>query len=189
MGFELVSKLPSLLMNGSESSGSFWVYQIPIHLKQTVTESYIQNLFDSFFAPLGFSASEEKLIKDMWTMAAKNERTRNQEDTMSSVRFPECPPCKDPRSTFVDGVYQYYCTNADFEKVHVPRLRQQLKSSCLESNEYICIGYDDMSCMSCITRFPSRARSQNICEQRPTNIKELGMGLFAKTDISVGTCL
>jgi hypothetical protein len=99
MGFELVSKLPSLLMDGSESSRPFQVYQNPSHLKQTVTESYIQNLFDSFFAPLGFSASEETLIKDRWTMAAKNERKRNQDDTMSSVCFPECPPCKDPKST------------------------------------------------------------------------------------------
>jgi hypothetical protein len=192
MDFKLVMTLPSLKMNGAELSGLFRIYTIPVHLRAMVTKHYIEHLFYSFFTPLGFGTQAQELIKEKWAEAAKNKKGSH-DDILSSVPFPEGPPDADPKSSFVEGLYEYYCVNADFDKIRSPRLRQQLKqqlkSTCVVSNEYICIGYSDMSCMSCTTRFPSEDRSSALCEKRPTNIKALGHGLFAKKMIPVGACI
>lgn len=141
MGFKLVLKVPSLLMNGGESSGSFCFYSIPAHRKRNVTEHDIGHIFHSFFAPLGFSDDEENILKAAWTTAAKEERARaNEPDIAPSAYFPEGPPDTDPKLSFFKGVYHYYEANAHFKKHHALRISQKLTSSCIVSDEYICIG-------------------------------------------------
>ena len=181
LGFvECCPETDVLYMNDKkDKGGKFQFYKVEGH--ETVDETFLDNLWKSFFKQNGMTEEAMNVLRDQWR-GAENKKTSQHScfpNTVQSV------------APSIEKVIQYYKEEENISQVIVDDHDRKSKSKKRNSTQCSKFGFimcSDVECVICRGRFPTEDKSRKFLMSRQTTYME-GEGLFATKSIKYGSCI